>query len=466
MPERSRRAVGSLARAVRDQGGRALVVGGAVRDAVWDDRRGTRTIAKDVDLEVFGIPAAQLRRMLLAAHPDTKAVGEAFGVLTVEGLGLDVSVPRTERKTTPGHRGFDVDVDHTLTPEQAAQRRDFTINAISWDPLTDEVIDPTGGIADLDARRLRHVGPQFGEDPLRVLRGAQFVARFGLTADPGTIALCAGLRSEASTLARERVWDEVTKLLMKGTEPGRGLWFAHDAGWIDVVSPQLAALRGVEQDPTWHPEGDVFTHTAHVLDYVARHLRSGDHCDDLAVALACTAHDFGKAGTTTFSDGRWRAHGHDEAGVDPTRQWLADFAGKGVDRSALTKVVVELVAHHLAPAMLHAQGSSDRSVRRLATKVSRIDLLVRVAEADAGGRPPKVLDGFPAGEWLLDRAANLSVTRGGPEPLLRGQDLIDELGLEPGPRFGAVLGQVLDAQVEGDVTSRAEALALARVITA
>jgi tRNA nucleotidyltransferase (CCA-adding enzyme) len=460
-------AVGELARTVRDRGGRVLVVGGSVRDALWDERHGTRTQIKDVDLEVFGIPAEELRSMVLAAHPRTKLVGAAFGVLTVEELALDISLPRRERQVGQGHTDFIVDADPTMSSAQAAARRDFTINAISWDPLTGEVVDPVRGEADLGAGVLRHVGPQFAEDPLRVLRGAQFIARFGLTADPATEVLCASLLPAAASLSSERVWDEVGKLLLKGVRPGAGLRFLERVGWTAVASPQLAALVGVEQDPVWHPEGDVFTHTCHVLDFWSEHLRTGDPYEDLVIALAAWAHDFGKASTTAFVDGRWRAHDHEAAGIAPTREWLADAQFPLVDgmrRDRLTDEVTVLVASHLAPVTLHKQQSGDKAIRRLAQKVGRIDRLVRLAHADQGGRPPLDNREFPAGEWLLARASELHVVDAPPHGLLRGQDLIDELGLVPGPEFKRLLAAALAAQIDGEVSTRDEALVLVRTL--
>ena len=181
------------------------------------------------------------------------------------GRDLEVSLPRAEERSGSGHRGALVNADPSVPPERAALRRDFTINAMLWDPLDSVLIDPCGGVKDTHTRTLRHLGPAFADDPLRVLRGAQLISRFALMAAPGTVAMCRGLLPRATGLARERVAGEWAKLLLLGRRPGDGLRFLDACGWIEAT-PGLAALRGVEQDPLWHPEGDVFVHTAHVMD--------------------------------------------------------------------------------------------------------------------------------------------------------------------------------------------------------
>src|SRR5713101_5286897 len=221
-----------LARAIRDEGGRALVVGGRVRDELVG--RGS----KDLDLEVFGLPAARLRAILdRFGRVDT--VGESF---TVYKIGdIDVSLPRRESRIGRGHKGFAVEGDPYLSIEEAARRRDFTINAISRDPLTGELIDPFGGRRDLDARILRTVDPNtFADDSLRVLRALQFAARFDLTIEEQTKALCRSLPLD--DLPSERVWGEIEKLLLQAERPSVGLALALDLGVLDRLFPELKAL--------------------------------------------------------------------------------------------------------------------------------------------------------------------------------------------------------------------------------
>jgi tRNA nucleotidyltransferase (CCA-adding enzyme) len=441
----------SIASAVAAEGGRALLVGGAVRDSIVGG-----AASKDLDIEVFGISAERLGA-LLGRFGVVDTTGARFAVLKLHGTDLDISLPRTERKVAAGHRGFIVDADPDLPPERAALRRDFTMNAISFDLLSGELVDPVGGVADLRAGVLRHVSDQFAEDPLRVVRAAQFTARFDLRAHPDTIEMCRSLRSEAETLPTQPLFDEWNKMLMRGTRPGEGLRFLDQVDWIDRW-PELADLRGVGQDPRWHPEGDVFVHTAHALDaWASFRDRDQDPDDALVVALAIMCHDFGKASTTVEVDGRWRALGHEEAGVAPARAFLAEMC----PIASVPARVAPLVEHHLAPSQLFAQGAGDAAVRRLAAKVGRIDLLVDVAHADAAGRPPKVVERFEAGEWLLERAEALSVRDAKPKPVIGGKELI-ALGLRPGPVFSQLLGQVLEAQIDGEVTDPSSATDLAR----
>ena len=311
-PAASWTAVLDVCRSVAHNGGRAHLVGGSVRDALLGKP------VHDFDIEVFGIEPADLEA-LLRQNYGVDLVGEAFGVLKLRGLPIDVAMPRRESKSGQGHRGFHVLSDPAMSFAEAAARRDFTINAIAWEPLRDELVDPFGGAADLQRRRLRHTSARFVEDPLRVLRGMQLVARFDLTPAPETVALARTIGFE--DLPVERVFEEWRKLLLQGARPSSGLRFLRAAGWLRFF-PELELLVGCPQDPRWHPEGCVWRHTLHVLDAFASE-RSGEPADDLAVGLACLCHDLGKPSTTRWSEDRWRSLGHEEAGEAPTRALLA-----------------------------------------------------------------------------------------------------------------------------------------------
>ncbi len=434
----------ALCRAVRDEGGVAHLVGGCVRDAALG-----RTIS-DVDIEVFRIPVDHLQ-VLLGRIAPFSLVGASFGVLKVHGLPIDVSVPRRERKAGHGHRGFLIDANPGLDPTQAAARRDFTINSVAWNPLTAEVIDPYGGLDDLHRGILRHTTERFVEDPLRVLRGMQFTARFGLTPAADTVALCRTIQPEG--LAAERLFDEWRKLLLAGERIGDGLRFLEDTGWI-AHSPELDALRGCPQDPQWHPEGDVWVHTRHVMDAFAQR-RVGDEWEDLVVGLACLCHDFGKPSTTAWIDGRWRSPRHEDAGLEPTRSFLSRLTSQ----QRLVDEVLPLVAEHLKPDQLYQQGASAAAVRRLARRVLRLDRLLRVAGADRDGRPPSPRDDFPAARWLMELATELDVLDTPPQPLVLGRHLLS-LGLTPGPAFKPLLDQCFEAQLDGRITTIEQGLEL------
>lgn len=421
------------------------LVGGCVRDALLG--RGFH----EFDLEAFRLTPEALQRLLRGLGYQVDQVGRAFSVAKLRGFPIDIALPRRERKVGRRHRDFVVDADPNMGVEEAAERRDFTINAISYDPLAGRVDDPLNGRADLERRRLRHASHRFAEDPLRVLRGMQFIARLGLEPDPETEDLCS--RIDWGDLSTERVFGEWRKMLVDGVEIGRGLAFLREVEWLRAY-PELEALVGCEQDPEWHPEGDVWTHTGHVLDAFARERPDdGDEDEDLTVGLACLCHDLGKPATTRFVDGRVRSRGHEAAGEGPTRTFLARLT----NRPRLVDDVVRLVVDHLKPRQLYQGGAGDAAVRRLAHRVKRIDRLVRVARADALGRPPLQPDECRDCDWLLARAKALRIRDQAPEPMVRGRDLIDR-GIAPGPAIGAMVDRCYQAQLNGDIGSRADAL--------
>jgi len=445
-----RQALATLCKFIAAKGGRALVVGGCVRDAVL----GTTT--KDLDVEVYGIEPAELVSTL-AEHFRIDLVGQAFGVVKLHDYAIDIAIPRRESKVGLGHKGFDILSNPCMTPEDAASRRDFTINSMALDPTSGELIDPFGGMRDIRKRILRHTSPKFVEDPLRVLRGMQFVARLQLTVAPETVTLCRGIDPEG--LARERIFEEWKKLLLLGVRPSIGLEFLRACDWIRVF-PELEALVGCPQEPEWHPEGDVWTHTLHCLDAFAQE-RLGDEWEDLVVGLAVLCHDFGKPLTTKNENGRIRTIGHEAAGESPTRSFLAGMT----HQTDLVEAVVSLVMTHLRPKELFDTEAGDAAVRRLARRVGRIDRLVRVARADQMGRPPVQFDGFPAGEWLLNKARCLDVEKAAPKPIVMGRHLID-LGLKPGPDFGRILSRCYDAQIEGEFFTLEAGIEYARSVIA
>jgi tRNA nucleotidyltransferase (CCA-adding enzyme) len=359
-----------------------------------------------------------------------------------------------------------VEGDPALPIDEAARRRDFTINAMLLDPATGAVHDPWGGRRDLEARRLRAVDPgTFGEDPLRALRAVQLAARYELVVDETTAALCAAM--PLAELPADRVFGEIEKLLLKARRPSRGFALLKEWRLLPVVAPELLPLEATPQDPAWHPEGDVWVHTLQVVDEAAALL--DDLGDDrprrLAVMLGALCHDLGKPPTTRFEDGRIRSRGHEEAGLPPTLALLDRWNVRTLLGYDLRAQVLALVAHHLKPGQLFDERAriGDGAIRRLARKCEP-DLLYRVARADCLGRRPGAFEPV-AMEWFRERVRQLDVAVRPPEPILKGRDLL-ALGMAPGPAIGRVLSAVYEKQLDGAVTTLEEARREARRLLA
>ena len=450
--------VRDIAGVVRDAGGRALIVGGWVRDLL----RGHPS--KDVDLEVFGVPQERLLA-LLAPLGRVEPVGQSFPVYKVVRPGsgdgaIDVALPRRESKHGRGHKGFAVQGDPAMSIADAARRRDFTVNAIAYDPLTGAFEDPFHGRADIERRRLKAVDlTTFGDDSLRVLRAVQFAARFGFSLDAETAALCR--RIPLDDLPAERIWGELEKLLLQAERPSIGFALALDLGVVDQLLPELTPTIGCQQEPEWHPEGDVWVHTLMVIDQ-ARELNGDlDRPRLIAVMLGAVCHDLGKPATTAVIDGRIRSLDHEQAGVEPTLRLLDRLNIHTIDGFDVRGQVVGLVANHLKPGMFFkADNVGDGAFRRLAQKVD-MELLARVARADCLGRG----GGFDCSaiDWFLERARALGVQHEPPAPLVLGRHLL-ALGLTPGPRIGEVLKLVYEKQLDGEITTVEEGIAAARAL--
>ena len=436
-----------IAATMRDNGGRALCVGGFVRDRIL------ARPSKDLDMEVFGIPQERLQTLLESLGK----VVPAGAAVPVYKIGeVDVALPRRESKTGRGHKGFTVEGDPSMSFHEAARRRDFTINAIGWDPLTDEYLDPFNGREDLRLRILRVVDPKtFSDDSLRALRALQFAARFELTIDPEAARICSAIALD--DLPAERIWGEFEKLLLQAQRPSIGFELARALGVIHQLLPEMEALYDCPQDPEWHPEGNVWIHTLMVIDK-ARELNGDLDRSRLAtVMLGAVCHDLGKPMTTAVIDGRIKSPNHEAMGVEPATKILDRLNINTLDGFDVRTQVLGIVVEHLRPiAFFKARDAvTDGAFRRLAQKVD-LELLTRFARADCTGRTGSFdCSGI---EWFIDRARTLGVEHRPPAPVLLGRHLI-ELGVEPGPRMGEILRAVYEMQLDGQVTSIEEAKA-------
>jgi tRNA nucleotidyltransferase (CCA-adding enzyme) len=439
--------------AIRRTGGRPMLVGGYVRDAIMG------IASKDIDVEVYGAGLVALTQALERAGLQVSEVGKSFGVLKVFGPGLgtggmDVSVPRREHKAGSGHCGFDVWLSEPGTEpvsfREASGRRDFTINSLMADPQTGEVIDCWGGLADLEAGILRHTTSAFAEDPLRVLRAVQFAARFGWRLAPETAVLCQSLAPSYAELPSERVWGEVEKIGTRGDSITAALEVLAETGW-ERHFPQIAALHGIEQDPEWHPEGDVWAHSGLAGDQAARlaHDAGLRGTDRLVVVMAALLHDAGKVTHTQRCGGRITSHGHAAAGVEPAREFLRSVGCPGGIRAR----ILPLIREHM-----NCIGRPTRpAVRRLARRVAPATLaeLSLVVGADRAGRGDPA-EPNPAAAWLeMGRA--LQVDARPAKGILTGGHLI-AAGMAPGPAFKPLLAAALEAQDAGEFDDEEGAL--------
>jgi tRNA nucleotidyltransferase (CCA-adding enzyme) len=441
-----------VALAVRDAGGRALVVGGWTRDRLMG------RVSPDIDIEVFGLPSDALRA-LLERFGKVESVGASFQVYKVGGL--DVSLPRRESKSGRGHKGFDIAGDPSMTFEDAARRRDFTVNAISFDPLTGDYIDPFHGRTDIERRVLRVVDPAtFGDDSLRVLRAVQFAARLGFTLEPASADICRGIALD--DLPAERVWGEFEKLLL-APKPSIGFALMMDLGVVSKLFPEMQALSGCEQEHEWHPEGDVWVHTLQVIDQARTRIDDLPRPKQLAIMLGAVCHDFGKPATTKFLDGRIRSIDHEEQGVAPATVFLDRLNIHTIDGYDVRREVLGMTAQHLKPGMWWKVRDEvgAGAFRRLSQKLD-LELLARLAKSDCLGREPGTFD-CSAMDWFLERARALGADKGPPAPILLGRHVLD-MGIQPGPRVGEIVKAVYEQQLDGRVKTLEEAQSAARAL--
>lgn len=449
---------------------RAWIVGGWVRDRLLGQE------SFDVDIEVFGVPAERVIELAKRVFGDRlDLVGQSFGVIKafVEPYQIDIALPRRESKVGSGHKGFLIDSDPTIPYAEAARRRDFTINSVLFDPLTENIVDPFQGQRDIAERILRVVDAHtFIEDPLRVYRGIQFAARFELEIEPNSFAFMKKMVSDGALeeLSKERITEEWKKLLLKARQPSIGLRLLLTLGIAHRFFPLFEEMLATPQEPEWHPEGDVWIHTLLCVDQAAEIIRRDGFTEEeqLTIMLGTLCHDFGKPATTKpgMKDGvlRIRSLGHEAAGVEPTHAFFSRFTfGESIERTA-----AEIVNIHLQPGMLFKQweqGTIDtkgyvNAVRKLVKKLHPASwrLLLAVSEADFRGRGSTYV-GAPylygasfariVDEYRLDQEPT--------KTFIQGSDL-QARGLTPGIRFGEIIRHIENMRDQGLIQTREEAL--------
>lgn len=423
-----------LVKALTAQGGRCVLIGGAVIDSLQN------LPIKDWDIEVFGLSMSQIEEVLDGLGLPFSTVGKAFGVIKtrIEDRDIDLSIPRRENKVGVGHKGFTIEVDPTMTPREAGMRRDLTINSMSLDLETGLLIDPFDGRKDLETGLLKATNPKtFVEDPLRVLRIMQLLPRKGKSVDPSTIELCRSMHGEFPDLPRERIFEEWKKLLLKAPKPSVGLLFLRECGWLSHF-PELADLIGCEQNPDWHPEGDVWNHTLMVLDNAAALRHNLEEDMRLPFMFAALLHDVGKPTTTTPE---LSSPGHAEAGVPIAEAFMRRMTSE----VSLIETVGKLVALHMNPGQLVSANASIAAWKRLHVKFD-LRVLGWLSLADSSGRTGRRIDDEHKTSAMCFHFAD-----GFPEkiePLVQGRDLIAK-GLKPSPAFREVLERAFQLQLDG-----------------
>ncbi len=422
----------AIVKRLREEGFEAYLAGGCVRDKLLG--------LKPKDFDVATSARAEEVQALFA---HTVPVGVQFGVVLVvlEGTPVEVATFRSDGPYLDGRHPAYV---RFAEAREDALRRDFTINGMFYDPLEERVLDYVGGREDLRAGLVRAIGDprrRFAEDRLRMLRAIRLAARLGFTVHPDTLA---AIRAEAPTLATvawERIGEEVVKILTEGGAK-RAFLLLSETGLLKVILPEVEALRGVEQPPDYHPEGDVLTHTLLLLEKLDQPTET--------LALGALLHDIAKPLCQQYQNGRITFYGHAEKGAE-----MATAICQRLKRSRATwERVAYLVNNHLKP--LHAPRMRLATLKRFLREEGIEELLelFRIDALSSSGN----LEPY---EFCRQKLKELSREAIKPPRLLGGRDLI-ELGLTPGPPFGKILSAVEEAQLEGQLRSREEALAWVR----
>ena len=428
--EPRRQAATNIVRRLRDAGFAAYFVGGCVRDIVMG------RVPKDYDVATSARPA-----QVVEMFPDSLTVGAQFGVVIVprEEGNVEVATFRSDGLYADGRHP--VQVEYAKSAEEDVQRRDFTINGLLYDPMEDKVIDYVGGQADIRGRRIRTIGDpykRFSEDRLRMLRAVRFAARFNFELDSAAADAIRERASEIRMVSAERIRDEILKILTEG-RARRGFELLDESGLLAQVPPEVKAMQGVQQPPEFHPEGDVWVHTLLMLE--------GLRAPSRTLALGVLLHDVGKPPTFTVRE-RIRFDNHVEVGA----KMAEEIAHRLRLATREKERVAELVRHHLRfkdfPRMRRSTQLRFLRMEGFAEhlELHRLDCLASHGDLTTFEMARRMLEQTPA-----------EVIK--PTPLLRGGDLI-ERGYTPGPAFKQILQTVEDAQLEGRIQTREDAMRL------
>ncbi|MDO4551709.1 MAG: HD domain-containing protein [Planctomycetia bacterium] len=451
LPKNYRKAL-EVVRILKSVGAKdVLFVGGYVRDYLLG------IPSKDYDLEVYGLDYDAIYSAL-APYFFVNQVGRSFQVLKVDHQ-IDIALPRREVKSGRGHKEFQIISDPDMTFAEAAGRRDFTINAIGM-RADGTLCDPYDGVGDLKRKILRAPTEAFCEDPLRVLRGMQFAARFGMEMEPRTVTFCRRVLPEFSSLSEERIFDEWYKWAVKGNFPEKGLDILFQTQWITCF-PEISALVGLSQNPIYHSEGDVFTHTKMVCQQAVKLLETDSLSESQRAVLMFSAlcHDFGKAdcrNETRVEEGRCMPENHAHRGVKIAKKFFEKMKAP----LWLPEWVLPIIAEHMTHLTAEAESPDDAQVRRLAVRLSPSDvhLWELLVMADDLGRSVSKRPPVPLYLPWVEKARNLGVYDRAPEPILLGRHLMD-FGVKPGPGMGKILKNAWEAQLDGAFFTLEEALA-------
>jgi poly(A) polymerase len=432
---RKERAARAIAARLREAGYTAYLAGGCVRDRLLGHEPKDFDVASDA-------PAVVVQRLFAKTIP----VGVQFGVVIVvqDDETVEVATFRADDVYLDGRHPTAV---RFSSPEEDARRRDITINGMFLDPVTDAVIDYVGGQADLRLGIIRAIGDpaaRISEDRLRMLRAVRFAARFGFAIEPATFAAIQAAAPSITDIAWERIGDEVVRILTDGTAGSarRGFELLDDSRLLAPVLPELAALKGVAQSPDYHPEGDVWVHTLGLLAQL-------EHPSE-TLALGALLHDIAKPRTAQQTEKRITFYGHCELGAD-----MAMAICQRLRRSRETwERVASLVRDHLR--LVHSPEMRLSTLKRFLAQ-DGIDELLELARLDAMASNQDLT----YYRFCRQKLQELGAEDIKPQALIRGRDLLD-LGFEPGPRVGEILSAVSEAQLDGTLTTREQALAWVR----